>query len=256
MNYLDHLSYLESLKPKDKVKLKDELILSTPESVWPDGMPASLDPKLILVGVSPGNAPNYEAEELRKESSDYCYSEPRAIKTENSHFFYPDARHYWIKLRYLSLSFFKRYHPEITEIQALSLTTHVNLGTGSAGCATKKDVEEDYVNWVSKLLNEIHSPDLVVFFGLNSILKDDEISKWWNESGLPVDWKNPINTLKFNGYEKINYYFREWSVKNSKNHPIRLVIWPNHPSRPPFSDLSIWKQSVNEYLDNYVNESG
>jgi hypothetical protein len=109
---------------------------------------------------------------------------------------------------------------------------------------------------VSKLLNETHSPDLVVLFGLNGILKDDEISGWWNESGLPVDWKNPPNTLRFNGYSQTNYYFREWTVKNSKNHPIRLVIWPNHPSRPPFSDLSIWKQSVNEYFDNYVNESG
>jgi hypothetical protein len=147
MNYLDHLSYLESLKPEDKVKLKDELILSTPESVWPDGMPASLDPKLVLVGVSYGNAPNHEAEELRKESGDYFSSDPCALKTEKSHFYYPDARHYWIKLRYLSHSFFTRHCPAITEIQAISLTTHVNLGTGSAGCATKKDVEKPYVKW-------------------------------------------------------------------------------------------------------------
>ncbi|MEC4749738.1 hypothetical protein [Methylomicrobium sp. Wu6] len=255
MNYLDHLSFLKSLKPEEEAKLKNDLIQLTPEKVWPDGMPASLDPKLVLVGVSPGNAPNYETEELRKESSDYCYSEPRAIKTENSHFYYPDARDYWIKLRYLSHSFFKRFHPEITEIQALSLTSHVNLGTGSAGSATIKDVEKDYVKWVSDLLNETHSPDLVVLFGLNGILKDDDISKWWNESGLRVDWKKPTNTFGFNGYIQRSYYFREWSVRNAKSHPIRLVIWPNHPSRPPFSDLSIWKQAVSEYLDNYVNES-
>lgn len=256
MNYLDHLSSVESLKPEEEAKLKNDLIQLTPDKVWPDGMPASIDPKLVLIGVSPGNAPNYEAEELRKKSPDNYYSEPCAIKTDHSHFYYPDARNYWVKLRYLTHSYFKRYHPEITETQAISLATHVNLGTGSAGSATKKDVEEAYVKWVSDLLNETHSPDLVVLFGLNNILKDDDISGWWNESGLPINWNNPTNTFRFNGYNQINYHFREWSVKNSKNHPIRLVIWPNHPSRPPFSDLSIWKQSVNEYLDNYVNESG
>jgi hypothetical protein len=257
MNYLDHLSFLESLTPEEKEGSKNELIKTTPQE-WPDGMPASIDPKLVLVGVSFGNAPNREAEEARKESrkkgADYFYSAPCVVKPDNSFFYYPDRVGYWNKLRYLSYSFFKRHCPSITEKQAISLTTHLNLGTGSAGSATKLDVEKPYVKWVSRLLNDIHSPDLVVLFGLNRILQDDEIYLWWNhESGLPVNWKQPDKTQGFSSYTKGNLTFREWSVRNSKRHLMRLVTWPNHPSRPPFSDWSIWEKSVNEYMDKYAN---
>ncbi|GEM_PF-7067623 len=256
MDYLEHLRFLESLTPEENEKIINGLVNTAPDSQWPDGMPASIDPKLVLIGVSYGNAPNREAEESRKENGDYFHSAPCAVKHENSHFYYPDTRRYWEKLRYLSHSFFKRHCPNITENQAISLTTHVNLGTGSAGFATKKDVEELYVKWVSKLLNKIHSPDLVILFGLNGILKDDEISDWWNsEYGLLVNWKKPDNTQSFSSYTVRNLTFREWSVRNSMNHPIRLVIWPNHPSRAPFSDLSIWEQSVNEYMDKYANQA-
>jgi hypothetical protein len=256
MNYLEHLRFLESLTPEENERIMNGLVNTTPDSQWPDGMPASIDPKLVLIGVSYGNSPSVEAEKSHKEGGDYFHSAPCVVKPENSHFYYPDTRRYWNKLRYLSHSFFKRNCPNITENQAISLTTHVNLGTDSAGLATKKDVEEQYVKWVSTLLNETHSPDLVILFGLNRILKDDEISSWWNnESGLPVNWKKPDNTQSFSSYTVRNLTFREWSVRNSMNHPIRLVIWPNHPSRAPFSDLSIWEQSVNEYMDKYANQA-
>jgi len=257
MNYLKHLSYLESLSFEEKETLKNILMATVPEPEWgwPDGMPASLAPKLVLVGVSYGNSPNIAAEESHKNGGDYFYSVPCAVKPENSHFYYPDRTRYWDKLRYLSHSFFKLHCPAITENQAISLTTHVNLGTGSAGSATKKDVDEIYVNWVSKLLNNTHSPDLVVLFGLNNILKDDEISRWWNiESGLPVNWMKPDDIHDFSSYRKRNYKFREWLARNSKNHSIRLVTWPNHPSKPPFSDWSIWEKSVNEFIDKYANQ--
>jgi hypothetical protein len=254
MDYLEHLRFLESLTPEENEKIISRLVNTAPDSQWPDGMPASIDPKLVLIGVSYGNAPNREVEELRKEGSDYFHSAPCTVKPENSHFYYPDTRSYWNKLRYLSHSFFKRNCPNITENQAISLTTHVNLGTDSAGLATKRDVQEQYVKWVSTLLNQTHSPDLVVLFGLNNILKDDEVSSWWNnETGLSINWKKPDNTPNFSSYAVKKLTFREWSVRNSMNHRIRLVIWPNHPSRAPFSDLNIWKQSVNEYMDKYDN---
>jgi len=260
MNYFEHLRSLESLPLVEKQRRKDELIRTAPGSQWPDGMPASIDPKLVLVGVSYGNAPNREAEEARKEArrtgGDYFYSAPCVIKPDNSHFCYPDSTRYWDKLRHLSESFFKRHWPwpSITENQAISLTTHLNLGTGSAGSATRLDVEEPYVRWVSRLLNEIHSPDLVILFGYR-ILQNNEVYLWWNhDSGLPVNWRRPDKTHGFSSYTKGHLTFREWSVRNSNRHLMRLVIWPNHPSRPPLSDWSIWENSVNQYMDKYANQ--
>ncbi|SFM40074.1 hypothetical protein [Nitrosomonas communis] len=243
MNYLNHLYSLDSLPLEEKERRKNELIETTPEKLWPDGMPASIDPKIVLIGVSYGNSPNPEAEKSRKNGFDF-YSEPCVIKPKNSYFYYPDARGYWEKLRYLSHSFCQKNCPTITIDEALSLTTHINLGTDSAGAATKYDVEKPYVQWASRLLNNIHNPDLVVLFGLKKIMKDKEVSQWWNhESGLKIDWNKPEKEKFF-----INYRFSLWDLYNSNNHRIRLVLWPNHPSRHPFANLDIWKESVNEFL--------
>lgn len=255
MDHIQHLQNLKAMSVEEIEKCKNALLNTTPELLWPDGMPASIDPKLLLIGVSYGNSPSIEVEEHREEGGSYFFSDPCVIKPNNSHFYYPDTRNYWKKLRYLSHSFFKKKSPAITENEAISLTTHLNLGTGSAGLATKKDVDELYVKWVSRLLNEVHSPDLVIFFGLKNILSDDETSGWWNhELGLKVSWRNPDKISSFLGFTERIYKYREWSAINSNGHIIRLVIWPNHPSRPPFADNGIWEQSVNDYINDIFSE--
>src|SRR5438067_1940160 len=118
-------------------------------------MPASVDPKLILVGVSPGNSPN--AVDTRR-----CYSEPRVEKDKDSHFYYRDSSGYWDKLRYLTSAFFMG----LSELEAVSLCSHFNLATASSGDAAGVRAERDIVAWVSSLLNAVHKPDLIVFFGL------------------------------------------------------------------------------------------
>lgn len=96
-------------------------------------------------------------------------STPTVHKPSNSHFYYPDTSRYWEKLRYLAHQYFLKENEEITENVAISSCSHFNLGTGDAGSATKHDVEEDVVKWVSILLDRIHKPELGILFGLNSI---------------------------------------------------------------------------------------
>lgn len=138
---------------------------------------------------------------------------------------------------------------KFTEIDALSLVSHVNLGTGSAGQATVRDVERDYVAWASRLINVIHNPDLVVFFGLSRILRDHTVSSWWNhQSGISVDWHKPDRIYDFPTNKK-NYKFRIWDKINANGHAVKLVAWPNHPSRPPFGSIEVWKRSVDEFVE-------
>lgn len=255
MDYIKHLRHFESMSGEEQDERRNELIQTTPEKCWPEGMPASIDPKLVLIGVSYGNSPSIEAEDSYKKDGSYFFSEPCVVKPDNSHFYYPDTRRYWLKLRYLSHSYFKMHDSNITENEAISLTSHFNLGTGSAGMATVKDVEEPYVKWVSNLLDKIHSPDIVILFGLNGILGVDEIFGWWNQTGLSVNWKKPDNSFLLSSYSKKNYMFREWSAINSNGHTMRLVMWPNHPSRHPFSSFELWKQSVDEYMSTLSDKS-
>lgn len=115
--------------------------------------------------------------------------------------------------------------------------------------ANKMAVEKDIVKWISCLLNSVHDPDLVILFGLTSIMRDAEIRSWWNdERGLYVDWERP-RERQFRGYSKKSLLYREWQVQNARRHRMRIVIWPNHPSRAPFTDFDTWKLSVREYLE-------
>ncbi len=131
------------------------------------------------------------------------------------------------------------------------MSSHFNLGLGSTGRASKSDVDPQYINWVSTLLNQKLKPDLVVLFGLKSILKDNLVSNSWNAgSGLQIDdWSKPNKSLDFIDTEtQQKYSFSEWVVTNELGHSFKVVLWPNHPSRPPFSDMEKWKKAVRQYV--------
>lgn len=239
--------------PNDSMVERQTRILleGSPFSEWPCGMPASIDPELVFIGVSPGNSPMPEDTISSQAASQppRFVSAPTVHKPNNSHFYYPDSSKYWEKLRYLAHQYFLLENDGITENAAISRCSHFNLGTGDAGTATKHDVEEDVVKWVSSLLDRIHKPELVILFGLNSILKDEEISSWWNHSqGLTVPWSTPHEQRRLTSYHGRSYRFREWRVKASSGNELKLLMWPNHPSRPPFRNIEFWQRTVREYI--------
>ena len=227
------------------------LLDGSPFSDWPCGMPASIDPELVFIGVSPGNSPMAEQPEPGESDQrrPQFVSSPTIKKPSNSHFYYPDTSRYWQKLRYLAHQYFLNENKEISEHSAISRCSHFNLGIGDAGSATKHDVEEAVVKWVSRLLNTIHKPKLVILFGLKGILNDKEVASWWNHTqGLKVNWSSPDNEQTYVGYQQKNYKFLDWYAKADNGNEVKLTMWPNHPSRPPFNDIGIWKRAVSEYM--------
>jgi hypothetical protein len=244
MTYFDHLNALRALPKQELMRYKADLIKDLPKRLhpWPRWMPASLDPKLILVGVSPGNSP--AANDL--SIADNYTSIPTVNISAKSHYYCPDGRRYWDKIRYLAHKFFLREGTVTTEQDALSLCSHYNLGVGMAGKASENAVERDVIAWVSRLLNKVQKPDLIVLFGLRGILSSSQASTWWNcAGGLPVNWTTWQAEKNLKGY---SYKFREWTVINARNDKIKIVMWPNHPSRHPFADINVWKRSVNQYF--------
>jgi hypothetical protein len=254
MNYINHLNNIKS-KTVDQIdQLRNDFLSTLPGNTksshvmgWPYGMPASIDPKIIFIGVSMGASPSSNDIEIELNGDDCLFSKIDEAKTDKKHFYYPDGRHYWDKLRLLSHNYFKVTCPDISEEDAIAMSSHFNLGTGSAGKASTSDVEPLYINWVSTLLNQKLRPDLVVLFGLKSILKKKAIrDSWNNESGLRVDWSVPKET----SLNTEAYSFSEWTVTNALGHSIKIVLWPNHPSRPPFSDIKKWELAVNQYVNS------
>ena len=211
-------------------------------------MPASLDPKIVLIGASPGNSPIAGD----KGAATGYTSIPTVFTPENSHFYYKDGKRYTEEVRYLARAFCLMEGTVTSERDALSLCSHFNLGTKRAGTVSKPVIEQDVVQWVSRLLNTVHNPDLIVLFGLLKILqdRDQEVSSWWNcKGGLQINWNKPDHQRIFSGYTKKALRYREWIAHNSQGNDVRVVTWPQHPSKPPFThDMKMWESSVAEGL--------
>lgn len=254
MNYENHLNYLRGLSKDEVAKKQAELIANTPEKQWPDGFPASIDPKLVIVGVSAGNSPDVAAEEGRQRGEVYFESAPSVDKSESSHFYYPDKRSYWNKIRYLITAFAQANSSSMGERDALAISTAINLGTGSAGRASHESVEELYVKWASKFINQYNNPDYVILIGLRGVLLKSHVAKWWSDGGLIINWRKPDRVLPFRSGSR-KYMFRQWDVRNANNHTVRLIQWPNHPSRPPFANIEEWWRSVTTYLESDLNRT-
>ena len=84
--------------------------------------------------------------------------------------------------------------------------------------------------------------------GLWTALKDPAIRKAMLALGRnSVDFTKPDRIKPFEGYPKKCLYFREWDFERPDGKSLTLVLWPQHPSRAPFTNVEIWNQSVSEY---------
>lgn len=228
-----------------KVTVK-ELVNTFPRTKWPHGMPTSIDSKLVIIGVSYGNSSVEGGAEVHEQ---FSQADPNPTDGTKAHqdFFYPDSTNYWKKVRMLSTKFMSIDNPGISENDALQKCSHFNLGLGSAGNATEDDVDEDIVEWVSYLVNSKLSPKLIVLFGLWKILNDKKIADCWNHTnGLQIDWSTPARIVYFKGYNKKKLKYRIWEATDKTGNQINLIMWPNHPSRPPFTSLDFWQKSIDQ----------
>jgi len=248
MSYRSNIERLSKLSSSDVNRQLRRLLVNCPTDNWPFGMPGSLDPKLVLIGVSPGNSPDLN------RGSEELVSTPGSVPPNN--FYYKDSASYWEKVRSLSHQFVSRSDKSIDEASALLVTSHFNLGTSGTGTASKSDVEKSYITWVSQLLNRELEPDLIVLFGLVAIMNNKEVREWWNHSdGLLVNWSKPQREIPFTAYKESRWKYREWSLTSKRGHDLRIVMWPNHPSRPPVKDPRLWDASVKEYIAHYESSA-
>jgi len=215
----------------------DRLAFDAPYKPWPRGMPGSVNPLLVVVGVSPGDSP---AADQAAFLSDYTptFGEPAAG------FKYPDTSHYWQKVRLLSRELLRIWDSTLTEDECLALTSHLNLGTGMFGSASMAAIELEVVRWVSATILRFHAR-VVIGLGLIEFLtspRRNDLRTAWNEGGLMVAWTVP-NVLTRGAFR-----FRSFVARGIDERTIQVLLWPNHPSRVPFAGRGeiggAWHRSV------------
>lgn len=204
-------------------------------------MPSSASPYVVLLGVSPGNSPRSEDRESLRRCP--TTSEPPTFGCPAGGFSYRDPRHYWEKASTLCQFLVRRDDPRLSETDALAVSGHLNLGIGLEGKAGEGAIEDGIVRWVSRLLNSVFEARVLVGFGLNGLLAKPRVNELWNcAGGLPVDWRACPIIRKFDG----NYSFRLWTPQRANGERMAVLLWPNHPSRPPFAgrpDNASWQQA-------------
>ena len=208
---------------------------------WPFGMPTSVAPRVVVVGASPGNSPDPSTPRRPTDG-------PTTDGSAHPGFYYRDTKHYWTKIRALCTAVVRCDSPEASEEEALARCGHFNLGTGMAGTATLGVVEPDIVTWLSGLMGSVLPVEVIVGVGLNGILKEPAINALWNQApgALRVDWSSPQASTAFQGYR-----FRTWRARRADGGSVLVCLWPNHPSRNPFTGpVNVyWNEAVQQFCE-------
>lgn len=162
--------------------------------------------------------------------------------------FYPDPKHYWVRVRELSSIIIKGHASGMSDGDAYALIGQLNLGTGLYGEARNARLEKDYCRWVPEALTNFLKPCYVILLGLKSILPQASNDVDGPCSPLGIDWKQPENDFPFRAYAQSNYRFRAWKRRRSDDKAVTIVIWPQHPSRAPMTNADIWRESGREFI--------
>jgi hypothetical protein len=224
--------------------LRDTVSRGCPTSGWPYGMPTVLNPYVVILGISPGASPASGDNDYASRPS---YEMP-TLGTAHPRWPYIDSRGYWDKVRHLCLSLNQAVEPALNPMQASALSGHMNLSTEASGQAASVVIDETMATWVTSVISNHLRPRYVIGVGLWTALKDPAIRKAMLALGRnSVDFTKPDRIKPFEGYPKKNLYFREWDFERPDGKSLTLVLWPQHPSRAPFTNVETWNQSVFEY---------
>ena len=150
------------------------------------------------------------------------------------HVFYQDSKGYWDKIRYLACTLLTP--PSGSAEDAYALFGNLNLDPRRSGSASEVAVNPDFVRWLLETIRDKLRPSFLVCLGLKGKLRDDPALRKVFETTLGLNLRGP------DAYDK--GFFKEWNVADGQ---LKIVFWPNHPSRPPFTRFENWKKACEEF---------
>ena len=210
---------------------------------WPSGCATSINPLLVTLGPSPGNSP---------QPGDECPTPVRSIPMPTAGqphcgVQYQDGAGYWEKVRYLA---YEIVRPEGgSDADALSLFGNLNLDSNREGNASDVVVSVDFARWVLQTVRDSLRPRILVLMGLREKLKEPHLGMLFEETFSGFSLRRPHNVVPFRAYQKKSLKFREWSVIGPKGNELLIVMWPQHPSRSPFTNVEYWRASCEQFKE-------
>lgn len=232
------LRQLQSLSTREAGRLVDWVMEGVPGGVWPHGMPCSAAPHVVVLGVGPGDSPD-------RKHMHTCDEDRRPwVDKPSSGFWYKDKKHYWDKVRSVCLALITRDAPGFSERECITLSANLNLSERAAGQAANAEIQPELVQWVARLLRFKFQARYLVCFGVKEMLRDNQMV-WSGANGLTIDWRRYSHKESFR-----KNYFRHWRLERDRQPPLDVLMWPNHPGKPPFSGCDAthptWQASLHQ----------
>jgi hypothetical protein len=106
------------------------------------------------------------------------------------------------------------------------------------------------------VLKDHLKPRFVILLGTKAKLEGTEGSLFDPDKVFGINWKRPDTTVSFQGYTSKTYSYRIWNQKRADQKQIHFVMWPQHPSRAPMTNLDVWEASGREFVEYFESCRG
>lgn len=220
-------------------EVHEELCSGCPVPPWPYGNATSINPLLVTLGPSPGGSPNVSVPDLA--------GKPLELPTagvRHPHTNYEDGKNYWRKIRGLARTVVQAGTTSCEDSYALF--GNMNLDPSRSGQASKVGIDERFARWVLRTIRDGLRPRFLIGLGL---IGKPEVMELLARA-FKIDAVKPQEHA-LACYQARRLIFREWDCEGSAGNPIKLVLWPQHPSRAPFTNLEIWRNACQEFVDRH-----
>ena len=218
-----------------------DLCQDCPVAVWPYGNATSINPLLVTLGPSPGGSPN--------RGDPAPAGKPLELPTvgvRHPHTTYEDERKFWPKVRLLARTVVQAGTTSIEDSYALF--GNMNLDSSRSGEASGVQIDPVFGEWVLSTIRDGLRPRIVICLGLKS--KPEAIRLLAQAFG-EFDIAKPHTEHPLECYKKTRLVFREWDCTGPTGNQIKIVLWPQHPSRSPFTNLETWQGACQEFADRH-----
>ena len=201
----------------------------------PYGNATSINPLLVTLGPSPGGSPDRSVPDQA--------GKPLALPTAgvmHPHTNYEDGKNYWRKICWLARTILQA--GTTSSEDSYALFGNMNLDSSRSGRASDVCIDERFGRWVLHTIRDGLRPRFLVCFGLKSKPEAMELLAQAFRIDVLTPREHPLAC-----YERKRLVFREWDCEGTAGNPIKLVLWPQHPSRAPFTNIEIWRNACHEF---------
>ena len=124
----------------------------------------------------------------------------------------------------------------------------MSLDTKRSGSVSDVRIDPVFARWVLRTIRDRLRPRYLVCFGLKY---KEEALGLLEETFDAFARGKPHAEHRFRGYEKRRLVFQEWDCTGPSGNKMKIVQWPQHPGRAPFTSFPFWQQACREFADRH-----